>query len=98
VEQHDGRCIVWRATARTKRAEPRYNDDAEPLARFVKRKGGLNKSTVRYGRCLGRLAVSRRSIAEFRRRAPRALTLQEPLPDGALRIVATDEKEDGLAA
>jgi hypothetical protein len=27
-----------------------------------------------------------------------ALILQKPLPDGALRIVATDEKEDGLAA
>jgi hypothetical protein len=27
-----------------------------------------------------------------------ALTLQKPLPDGALRIVATGEKEDGLAA
>lgn len=27
-----------------------------------------------------------------------ALTLQRPLPDGALRIVARREKEDGLAA
>jgi hypothetical protein len=27
-----------------------------------------------------------------------ALALQKPLPDGALRIVATGEKEDGLAA
>jgi hypothetical protein len=28
-----------------------YKDDAEPLARFVKRKGGINKCTARYGRC-----------------------------------------------
>jgi hypothetical protein len=27
-----------------------------------------------------------------------ALALQKPLPDGALRIVATGEKEDGSAA
>jgi hypothetical protein len=27
-----------------------------------------------------------------------ALALQKPLADGALRIVATGEKEDGLAA
>jgi hypothetical protein len=27
-----------------------------------------------------------------------ALALQKPLPDGAVRIVATGEKEDGLAA
>ena len=30
--------------------------------------------------------------------AKEALALQKPLPDGALRIVATGEKEDGLAA
>jgi putative SOS response-associated peptidase YedK len=29
---------------------------------------------------------------------PVTLALQKPLPDGALRIVATGEKEDGLAA
>jgi hypothetical protein len=42
-------------------------DDAEPLAAFMKRKGGINKCTVRYGRCLRRLAASRRSIAAWRR-------------------------------
>jgi putative SOS response-associated peptidase YedK len=30
--------------------------------------------------------------------APKALELQRPLPDGALRIVASGEKEDGIAA
>lgn len=29
---------------------------------------------------------------------PDALTLHQPLPDGALMIVASGEKEDGLAA
>ena len=44
-------------------------DDKEPLADFVKRKGGINECNARYGRCLRRLATRRRSIAEFQRRA-----------------------------
>jgi hypothetical protein len=44
-------------------------DDVEPLVQFVKRKGGINECNVRYGRCLRRLAASRRSIAAFQRRS-----------------------------
>jgi hypothetical protein len=44
-------------------------DEQEPLADFIKRKGGINECNVRYGRCLRRLAASRRSIAEFQRRS-----------------------------
>jgi hypothetical protein len=46
-----------------------HKEDAEPLARFVKRKGGINECNARYRRCLRRLAASRRSIAEFQRRS-----------------------------
>jgi hypothetical protein len=44
-------------------------DETEPLAEFVKRKGGVNECNARYGRCLRRLAASRRTIAEFQRRS-----------------------------
>jgi hypothetical protein len=44
-------------------------DEKEPLAEFVKRRGGINECAVRYGRCLRRLAARRRSIAEFQRRS-----------------------------
>jgi hypothetical protein len=44
-------------------------DEKEPLAGFVKRKGGINECNARYGRCLRRLAARRRSISEFQRRA-----------------------------
>jgi hypothetical protein len=44
-------------------------DEKEPLAAFVKRKGGVNECNVRYGRCLRRLDASRRSIGAFRRRS-----------------------------
>jgi hypothetical protein len=44
-------------------------DDKEPLAAFIKRKGGINECNTRYGRCLRRLAARRRSIAEFQRRS-----------------------------
>jgi hypothetical protein len=40
-------------------------DEGEALAEFVKRKGGVNECNARYGRCLRRLAASRRPIAEF---------------------------------
>jgi hypothetical protein len=43
-------------------------DEKEPLAEFIKRKGGINECNARYGRCLRRLAARRRSIAEFQRR------------------------------
>jgi hypothetical protein len=41
----------------------------EPLAEFIKRKGGINECSARYGRCLRRLAARRRSIGAFQRRA-----------------------------
>jgi hypothetical protein len=44
-------------------------DETEPLAEFVKRKGGINECNARYGRCLRRLSARRRSIAEFQRRS-----------------------------
>jgi hypothetical protein len=44
-------------------------DEKEPLAAFIKRKGGINECVVRYGRCLRRFAASRRSIGALRRRA-----------------------------
>jgi hypothetical protein len=49
-------------------------DEKEPLAGFIKRKGGINECTVRYGRCLRRLAASRRSIEAFQRRSARERT------------------------
>jgi hypothetical protein len=51
-------------------------DEEERLAEFVKRKGGINECVLRYGRCLRRLAASRRSIAEFQRRSPRERTVR----------------------
>jgi hypothetical protein len=42
-------------------------DEKEPLAEFIKRKWGINECNARYGRCLRRLAASRRSIAAFQR-------------------------------
>jgi hypothetical protein len=44
-------------------------DEKEPFAGFIKRKGGINECNARYGRCLRRLAASRRSITEFQRRS-----------------------------
>jgi hypothetical protein len=44
-------------------------DEQEALAAFIKRKGGINECNARYGRCLRRLAASRKSIAAFRRRS-----------------------------
>jgi hypothetical protein len=44
-------------------------DEKEPLTGFIKRKGGINECTIRYGRCLRRLAARRRSIGAFQRRA-----------------------------
>jgi hypothetical protein len=44
-----------------------HKDEGEPLAAFIKRRGGVNECNARYGRCLTRLAARRRSIAAFRR-------------------------------
>jgi hypothetical protein len=44
-------------------------DEKEPVAAFIKRKGGINECVVRYCRCLRRLATRRRSIGEFQRRS-----------------------------
>jgi hypothetical protein len=40
--------------SRLMRYAARYKDDAEPLDRFVKRKGGINDCAARFSRCLGR--------------------------------------------
>jgi hypothetical protein len=45
-----------------------HKDEKDPLAVFVKRKGGINQCNARYGKYLRRLAASGRSIAEFQRR------------------------------
>jgi hypothetical protein len=50
-------------------------EEKEPLIQFIKRKGGINECNARYGRCLRRLAASRRSIAEFQRRSASERTL-----------------------
>jgi hypothetical protein len=39
--------------SRVMRYAARCKDDAEPLAQFVKRKGGINECAVRYSRLLG---------------------------------------------
>jgi hypothetical protein len=52
--------------SRVLRYAARYKVDAQPLAEFIKRKGGINECNARYGRCLRRLAARRRSIARFR--------------------------------
>jgi hypothetical protein len=63
------RCEVDRARqARSKwgrvlRYAKREKDEEGPLAEFIKRKGGINECNARYGRCLRRLAATRRSIA-----------------------------------
>jgi hypothetical protein len=41
-------------------------DEKEPLAAFIKRKGGINECNAQYGRCLRRLAARRRSIGALR--------------------------------
>ena len=48
-------------------------DEKEPLAEFIKRKGGINQCNTRYGRCLRRLATRRRSMADFQRRSARVV-------------------------
>jgi hypothetical protein len=54
--------------SRTLRYVQMQKDEKEPFTEFIKRKGGINECNARFGRCLTRLAASRRSIAEFRRR------------------------------
>jgi hypothetical protein len=55
--------------SRVLRYAVRYKVDAEPLAEFIKRKGGINECNARYGRCLRRLAARSKSIGAFQRRA-----------------------------
>jgi hypothetical protein len=55
--------------SRVMRYATAIKDQAEPFQQFVQRKGGINECNARYGRCLRRLAASRRSIAAFQRRA-----------------------------
>ena len=54
---------------RVLRYAKREKDEEEPLAEFIKRKGGINECNARYGRCLRRLAARRRSIGAFQRRS-----------------------------
>jgi hypothetical protein len=51
-------------------------DEKEPVAAFIKRKGGINECVARYGRCLRRLSASRRSIATFQRRSTSGRTVR----------------------
>jgi hypothetical protein len=53
-------------STRLRKDHPMQKDEKEPLAEFIKRKGGINECNARYGRCLRRLAARRRSIARFR--------------------------------
>jgi hypothetical protein len=55
--------------SRVLRYAEKKKDEKEPLAEFVKRKGGINDCNARYSRCLRRLVARRRSIAEFQRRS-----------------------------
>jgi hypothetical protein len=45
--------------SRVMRYTAMHKDDAEPLVRFAKRRGGINECNARYGRCLRRLAARR---------------------------------------
>jgi hypothetical protein len=56
----------WSRTLRYVKME---KDEGEALVAFIKRKGGINECSARYGRCLRRLATRRRSIGEFQRRS-----------------------------
>jgi hypothetical protein len=60
---------TWSKWSRVLRYVKMQKDEKEPVAAFIKRKGGINECVVRYGRCLRRLAASRRSIAAFQRRS-----------------------------
>jgi hypothetical protein len=51
-------------------------DDKEPLAGFIKRKGGINECNARFGRCLRRLAARRGSIGAFLRRPASGRTVR----------------------
>jgi hypothetical protein len=79
--REDAYAAIIRCTADPRRVEKRTRskwsrvlrfvqmrkDEKEPLAEFVKRRGGINECNARYGRCLRRLAASRRSMGAFRR-------------------------------
>jgi hypothetical protein len=43
--------------SRVLRYAAEYKTNAEPLAAFVRRKGGINKCAARFARCLGRRSV-----------------------------------------
>jgi hypothetical protein len=44
--------------SRVMRYAAEYKDFSEPLAQFIKRKGGINECTARFSHCLGRRAVN----------------------------------------
>jgi hypothetical protein len=74
----------WSRTLRYVKME---KDEGEGLTAFIKRSGGVNECNARYGRCLRRLAASRRSIAAFQRRAGSARAMSHPQQDRARRII-----------
>jgi len=72
-EREDAFASIIRCTADAVKADKRtrskwsralryaaaYQPDSEPLDRFIRREGGINKCAARFARCMGRTASSR---------------------------------------
>jgi hypothetical protein len=73
-DREDSSAAIVRCTADPAKADKRtrskwnrvmryaaaYKPDAEPLDQFIQRKGGINESAARFGRCVGRGGPPRR--------------------------------------